>query len=66
MQAAGRSIGGYLALFRQRCTDLLARGEISGYGKQVATTWALAFDRLEQTSPPRDQPAAAAADRQCL
>ena len=51
MQAAGRSIGGYLALFRQRRTDLLARGEISGYGKQVTTTWALAFDRLQQTAP---------------
>ena len=51
MQAAGRSIAGYLALFRQRRTDLLARGEIAGYRKQVTTTWALAFDRLQQTAP---------------
>jgi hypothetical protein len=51
MQAAGRSMTGYLALFRHRRTDLLARGEISGYGKQVTTTWALAFDRLQQTAP---------------
>jgi len=51
MLAAGRSIAGYLAIFRQRCIDLLARGEIAGYGKQVTTTWALAFDQLQHTSP---------------
>ena len=51
MQAAGRSIAGYLALFQQRRTDLLAQGEIAGYGKQVTTTWALAFDQLQQTAP---------------
>ena len=51
MQAAGRSIAGYLALFRGRRADLLARGEISGYGKQVTTTWALAFDQLAQAAP---------------
>ena len=52
MQAAGRSMTGYLALFRQQRTDLLAQGEIPGYGKQVTTTWALAFDQLQQTAPP--------------
>ena len=51
MQTVGRGIAEYLAMFRQRRTDLLARGEIPGYGKQVATTWALAFDQLQQTSP---------------
>ena len=51
MQATGRDIAGYLALFRQRCIDLLARGEPAGYEKQVATTWTLAFDQLEQTAP---------------
>ncbi len=51
MQATGRSIAGYLALFRQRRTDLLARGEIAGYSKQVTTTWALAFDQLQHASP---------------
>jgi hypothetical protein len=51
MQSTGRGVAGYLALFRQRRSDLLARGEIAGYGKQVATTWALAFDQLERTSP---------------
>jgi hypothetical protein len=50
MQAAGRSIAEYLGMFRQRRTDLLARGQIAGYDKQVTTTWVLAFDRLQHTS----------------
>jgi Tetratricopeptide repeat len=50
MQAAGRSIAQYLALFRQRRTDLLARGQITGYGKQVATCWSLALDQLQQAA----------------
>ena len=51
IQATGGSLAGYLALFRQRRADLLARGEPAGYGRTVATTWALAFDRLEQSAP---------------
>ena len=51
MQATGDTLAGYLALFRQRRADLLARGEPTGYGKTVASTWALAFDRLQQTAP---------------
>ena len=51
MQASGRSIGGYLELFRQRSLDLLGRGEAAGYGKQVTTTWALAFDQIQQGAP---------------
>ena len=51
MQATGDTLAGYLALFRQRRADLLARGEPAGYGKTVASTWALAFDRLQQTEP---------------
>ena len=39
---------------------MLARGEPTGYGKTVATTWALAFDRLQQTDAGRGRPAAAA------
>src|SRR5258705_2124772 len=50
-QATGDTLAGYLALFRQRRADLLARGEPVGYGKTVAGTWALAFDRLQQTGP---------------
>ena len=51
MQATGGTLAGYLALFRQRRAELLARGEPTGYGKTVASTWALAFDRLQQTAP---------------
>ena len=38
-------------MFRQRRAELLARGEPTGYSKTVASTWALAFDRLQQTEP---------------
>ena len=51
MQATGRSIAEYLAMFRQRSADLLARGEPAGYGKQVATTWRLAFEDLQRAAP---------------
>ena len=50
MESVGRSIAEYLALFRQRRADLLARGEIAGHDKQVSTTFALAFDQLRHTS----------------
>ena len=45
VQATGDSLAGYLASFRQRRADLLARGEPTGYAKTVATTWTLAFGR---------------------
>ena len=41
----------YLALFQRRRAELLARGEPTGCTKTVASTWALAFDRLQQTPP---------------
>jgi hypothetical protein len=50
-EATGISLAGYLALFRQRRADLLARGKVTGYGGTVATTWALAFGQLEQAAP---------------
>jgi Tetratricopeptide repeat len=50
-RASGGSLAGYLALFQQRRGDILARGEPSGYPVTVATTWALALARLEQTAP---------------
>jgi len=50
-QATGGTLAGYLALFRQRRAGLLARGEPTGYGKTVASTWALAFDRLQTAAP---------------
>ena len=51
VQATGDSLTSYLALFRQRRLDMLARGEPTGYGKTVATTWSLAFERLQHASP---------------
>lgn len=51
MQATGRGLTEYLGLFRQRRDDLLAQGEPGGYGRPVATAWALAFDRLAQEAP---------------
>ena len=39
-QATGISLAGYLALFHKRRADLLARGQVPGYGGTVATTWA--------------------------
>ena len=50
-QAIGDSLAGYLALFRHRRAEMLARGELTGYSKTVASTWALALDRLQQTEP---------------
>jgi hypothetical protein len=51
MQATGRDMAGYLELFRDRSLELLARGEVAGYGEQVTTTWALAFDQIGQAAP---------------
>jgi Tetratricopeptide repeat len=51
IQATGGSLAVYLASFRQRRDGLLARGEPTGYGKTVATTWSLAFGQLEQSGP---------------
>jgi hypothetical protein len=49
MTVSGRDVPGYLELFRRRRRELLARGEAAGYGRQVSTTWALAFDQLQQS-----------------
>ena len=51
IRTTGDSAADYLALFQHRRADLLARGEPAGYGKQVATTWKLAFDQLQEDSP---------------
>ena len=51
IQATGGSLIGFLASFRQRRAELLARGEATGYAKTVATTWSLAFGQLEQSQP---------------
>ena len=51
IQATGDDLAGYLASFRQRRADLLARGEPTGYRQTVATTWRLAFEHLQQPHP---------------
>ncbi len=47
IQATGDNMASYLASFRQRRTDMLARGEPAGYSGTVATTWALAFQHVQ-------------------
>ena len=51
VHAAGDTLARYLALFRRRRAEMLARGDPAGYDKTLATTWALAFDRLQHTEP---------------
>jgi len=51
MQAAGRGISEYLGLFREHRTELLARGDPTGYDRRVTTTWTLAFAQLGQSGP---------------
>jgi len=46
-QAAGDTLAGYLALFQHRRAELLDQGQPAGYDKTVASTWALAFDRVQ-------------------
>ncbi len=50
-RASGGSLARYLASFRKRRPELLARGEAREYGKTVATTWSLAFTELQQSDP---------------
>ena len=49
-QATGTTLAGYLALFRDREADLLARGEVAGH-PHVAATFGLALSRLEGEAP---------------
>ena len=51
VRTVGDTLAGYLALFRHRRAEMLARGEPAGYDKTVATTWGLAFDRLQHSEP---------------
>jgi hypothetical protein len=51
IQASGDTLAGYLAGYGKRRADLWARGEPEGYPGTVATTWALAFTRLEESAP---------------
>ncbi len=51
MQASGRTVAGYLGLFRAQRAELLGRGDPAGYDKRVTTTWALAFAAVGHDSP---------------
>jgi transcriptional regulator with XRE-family HTH domain len=51
MLATGATMARYLALFRHRRGEMLARGEPAGYSKTVASTWTLALDRLRESEP---------------
>ncbi len=51
VQASGVSLARYLASFRQRRPEMLARGTPIGYDSTVAATWSLAFTELEQSAP---------------
>ena len=54
MLAVGRDITAYLSLYQGRRAEMLARGDPSGYDKRVATSWSLAFSKLQD----QDQTAA--------
>jgi hypothetical protein len=49
--ATGGSLAPYLAGFRRRRRELLARGAPAGYSGTVATAWTLAFTEVEQSNP---------------
>jgi hypothetical protein len=51
IQAATTTLAGYLALFRDRRADLLARGETPEHPADVAATLGLALSRLEAEAP---------------
>ena len=51
IQATLDSLAGYLAEFRRRRADLLARGEPVGYTGTVAAAWSLAFAQMEESAP---------------
>ena len=51
MQATGTTLARYLALLRERQSDLLARGEAAGHREHVTATLGLALTRLSQDTP---------------
>jgi Domain of unknown function (DUF4062) len=51
VQASGIGLADYLASFRRRRPQILARGTPTGYDSTVAATWSLAFTELEQSAP---------------
>ena len=51
VQATGTKLARYLAFFRERQADLLARGEAAGHREHVTATLGLALTRLRQETP---------------
>jgi MinD-like ATPase involved in chromosome partitioning or flagellar assembly len=51
IETAGTTLAGYLAVFRNRRADLLARGEVPGHPGGVAAALGLALSRLGEESP---------------
>jgi tetratricopeptide (TPR) repeat protein len=51
IETAGISVGEYLARFEKYSTELLKQSGSTDYPHTVATTWRLAFERLETESP---------------
>ena len=51
LETTGRSLGQYRQLLAAHRRDVLGRGQVSGYDKRVATTWAVAFAELSQSAP---------------
>ena len=51
IHVTGTSLAGYLAVFRDRRADLLARGEAPGHPATVAATLGLAVSQLEVEAP---------------
>jgi len=46
IRTSGTSIAGYRELFQERSLELLSRGQLAWYDKQVVTCWTLAFERV--------------------
>lgn len=53
LEETGCSLADYLQIYQQHQYQLLARRgkQVSGYPDSVATTWSLAFERVEQSDP---------------
>ena len=53
LEETGCSLADYLQIYQQHQYQLLARRgkQVSGYPDSVATTWSLAFERIEQSDP---------------
>jgi tetratricopeptide (TPR) repeat protein len=51
IKATPLTVRGYLDLFRQRRKDMLDRGEPTRPDERVSTTWQLAFEQLQETTP---------------